>query len=307
MINDENAVYFLMAAILLACLALVYAFFLFQNIKREKIHMRMLDKLSGFIHEGAMAFLGREYRVIIIFVIVIAVLLASLGFIPALQNVDGVGMGAAFCFIIGTLCSGVAGFCGMQAATKANARVSQAAHDKGMPKALRIAFSGGSVLGLCVVGFGLLGLTVLFLGFYLFSHNYALSAHVVSGYSLGCSMIALFARVGGGIYTKAADVGADLVGKVESGIPEDDPRNPAVIADNVGDNVGDIAGMGSDLCESYVGAIVSAISLGIVLTVSGKSVGIAGSVFPIMVCALGIIASIAAHQKILNYKSLKHI
>lgn len=294
MINDENAVYFLMAAILLACLALVYAFFLFQNIKREKIHMRMLDKLSGFIHEGAMAFLGREYRVIIIFVIVIAVLLASLGFIPALQNVDGVGMGAAFCFIIGTLCSGVAGFCGMQAATKANARVSQAAHDKDMPKALRIAFSGGSVLGLCVVGFGLLGLTVLFLGFYLFSHNYALSAHVVSGYSLGCSMIALFARVGGGIYTKAADVGADLVGKVESGIPEDDPRNPAVIADNVGDNVGDIAGMGSDLCESYVGAIVSAISLGIVLTVSGKSVGIAGSVFPIMVCALGIIASIAA-------------
>lgn len=294
MINDENAILFLSIAILMALIALGYAFYLFHNVKKEKIHIRMLEKLSGFIHEGAMAFLSREYKIIIVFVIVIAVLLASLGLIPSLQKADGVGLGAAFCFIIGTLCSGVAGFCGMQAATIANARVSQGAHDKGMSKALRIAFSGGSVLGLCVVGFGLLGLTVLFCGFYFFSKDYRLAAHVVSGYSLGCSFIALFARVGGGIYTKAADVGADLVGKVEAGIPEDDPRNPAVIADNVGDNVGDIAGMGSDLCESYVGAIVSAISLGMALTVSGKSIGIAASIFPILICALGILASICA-------------
>lgn len=294
MINDENAILFLGIAILTAFIALGYALHLFSQIKKEKIHIRLLETLSGYIHEGAMAFLSREYKVIVVFVIITAVLLASLGLIPSLRNADGVGLGAAFCFVIGTLCSGVAGFCGMLAATKANARVTQGAHDKGMSKALRIAFSGGSVLGLCVVGFGLLGLTVLFTGFYLFSNDYELAAHVVSGYSLGCSMIALFSRVGGGIYTKAADVGADLVGKVEAGIPEDDPRNPAVIADNVGDNVGDIAGMGSDLCESYVGAIISAISLGMVLSVSGKPVGIAASIFPILVCALGIFASIFA-------------
>lgn len=294
MINDENAVLFLGIAILMALAALGYALYLFQQIKKEKIHIRLLEKLSGYIHEGAMAFLAREYKVILIFVIIVAVLLASLGLIPSLQHADGVGLGAAFCFVIGALCSGVAGFCGMLAATKANARVTQGAHDKGMSKALRIAFSGGSVLGLCVVGFGLLGLTVLFTGFYVMSDDFVLAAHVISGYSLGCSMIALFARVGGGIYTKAADVGADLVGKVEAGIPEDDPRNPAVIADNVGDNVGDIAGMGSDLCESYVGAIVSAISLGMVVSISGKNVGIAASIFPIMVCALGILASISA-------------
>lgn len=295
MINDDNVFAFLGIAIGVSIAALFYARYLYGSVKKEKIHMHLLENLSSFIHEGAMAFLSREYKIIILFIIVVAVLLASLGLIPSLQHADGVGPGAAFCFLIGTLCSGVAGFCGMLTATKANARVTQAAHDNGMPKTLRIAFSGGSVLGLCVVGFGLLGLSVLFCGFYFFTKDMYLAAHVISGYSLGCSFIALFARVGGGIYTKAADVGADLVGKVESGIPEDDPRNPAVIADNVGDNVGDIAGMGSDLCESYVGAIVSAISLGIsYMAVQGEHMGISSLMFPILIAALGILSSIFA-------------
>lgn len=276
------------------CAALGYAFFLYRKVKQEKVKMAILEKLSGYIHEGAMAFLFREYKIIIIFIVIVAALLASLGFIPSLAGVDGVGVGAAFSFVVGTICSGVAGFIGMQAATAANARVTQAAKDKGMSKALQVAFSGGSILGLCVVGFGLMGLVVIFFGFYLFSDDISTAVHVISGYSLGCSMIALFARVGGGIYTKAADVGADLVGKVESGIPEDDPRNPAVIADNVGDNVGDIAGMGSDLCESYVGSIVSAISLGLVVTIGGEDFSLSAIIFPIMVAALGILASMFA-------------
>lgn len=174
----------------------------------------------------------------------------------------------------------------MKAATAANARVAEGARAKGMGKALHIAFNGGSVLGLCVVGFGLLGLAAMFLLFIVVLKDVRAAIPVVAGYSLGCSFIALFARVGGGIYTKAADVGADLVGKVEAGIPEDDPRNPAVIADNVGDNVGDIAGMGSDLCESYVGALVSAVSLGLVVTVGGKDASLQAAVFP--VCNRGI-------------------
>ena len=290
---SEEMIYGVLFLIIFISLAgLLYAGWLYHLVKKEEVGMKELQTLSDFIHEGAIAFLNREYRVIIIFIIICAVLLASLGFIPKLANVDGVGISSAFCFVIGTICSGVAGFIGMMAATKANCRVTQAAKDKGMPKALQIAFNGGSVLGVSVVGFGLLGLTLLFTGFY-FTQGLANAVHVVAGYGLGCSFIALFARVGGGIYTKAADVGADLVGKVESGIPEDDPRNPAVIADNVGDNVGDIAGMGSDLCESYVGAIVSALALGLVVA-QDKTIGIGAVIFPLLVAALGVVAAVLA-------------
>lgn len=290
---NNNTVYTILFLIsFISLLGLFYAAWLYRKVKREKVNVTLLQTLSDFIHEGAIAFLNREYRIIIIFIIITFVLLASLGFVPKLANVDGVGLASAFCFLVGTMCSGVAGFIGMMAATKANCRVTQAAKDHGMAKALNVAFNGGSVLGISVVGFGLLGLTMLFTGFFALQ-GLESAVHVVAGYGLGCSFIALFARVGGGIYTKAADVGADLVGKVESGIPEDDPRNPAVIADNVGDNVGDIAGMGSDLCESYVGAIVSALSIGLVLT-KDPNIGIGAILFPLLVSALGIVAAIIA-------------
>lgn len=291
---DHSFAYGLLGIVVaVAAIALLYGLHLYRDVRRQKVEIALLKKLSSFIHEGAMAFLMREYKIILVFIIIVFIVLASLGFLPTVANADGVGMGAAFCFVIGTLCSGLAGFIGMMAATKANARVTQAARSHGMSRALYVAFSGGSVLGICVVGFGLLGLATLFTVFYLFS-DLADTVHVVSGYSLGCSFIALFARVGGGIYTKAADVGADLVGKVEAGIPEDDPRNPAVIADNVGDNVGDIAGMGSDLCESYVGALVSAISLGLVVTIQGKAMAEMATLFPFLIAAIGIVASILA-------------
>ena len=291
-INSENILYVFLACGVITLCALGYATYLYKSIKNVEVKIPKLSELSSYIHEGAMAFLVREYKVIAVFALFVVVLLSILGFVPSLKGAEGVGYEAATCFVIGLLCSGVAGFIGMKAATLANARVSQSALDGGMPKALQVAFSGGSILGLCVVGFGLLGLTITFAGFYLFTGELASAVHVVSGYSLGCSFVALFARVGGGIYTKAADVGADLVGKVEAGIPEDDPRNPAVIADNVGDNVGDIAGMGSDLCESYVGSIVSAISLGMAVTVGGKNFSLQGVTFPFVIAAIGIIASI---------------
>ena len=188
-------------------------------------------------------FLTAEYKILVIFVAVLFVLI-------------GIGVGSwvtAICFVVGALFSTIAGYCGMTVATKANVRTANAAKEGGMNKALSIAFSGGAVMGMCVAGLGALGVSVV----YIITKN----VDVLSGFSLGASSIALFARVGGGIYTKAADVGADLVGKVEAGIPEDDPRNPAVIADNVGDNVGDVAGMGADLFESYVGSLVSALHL----------------------------------------------
>lgn len=298
--STQTVIMIMFPIVFTALLGLLYATWLYHGIKKETMHMQRLQELSDFIHEGAQAFLSREYRIIIIFIVIVFVLLTSLGFIPKLAHVEGVGISSAFCFLVGTLCSGVAGFIGMMAATKANCRVTQAAHDAGMPKALRIAFNGGSVLGICVVGFGLLGLSLLLLGFTALA-DLETAIHVVAGYGLGCSFIALFARVGGGIYTKAADVGADLVGKVESGIPEDDPRNPAVIADNVGDNVGDIAGMGSDLCESYVGAIVSSLSLGLGL----GTMRFAGIIFPLLVSALGILAAILA-QFLIQRKTWKH-
>lgn len=256
-----------LAPILGIC-ALLFAFYLVKKVSRQDAGTDRMKEIAAFIHEGARAFLTAEYKILIIFVAVLFVLI-------------GLGIGSwmtAGAFLVGAVFSTVAGYIGMNVATKANVRTAAAAKDSGMNKALSIAFSGGAVMGMCVVGFGLFGASVI----YILTGD----ADVLSGFSLGASSIALFARVGGGIYTKAADVGADLVGKVEAGIPEDDPRNPAVIADNVGDNVGDVAGMGADLFESYVGSLVSAVTLGVV------SYAAAGAIFPLVVAALGILASV---------------
>ncbi len=253
---------------ILGICALLFAFYLTKKVGRQDAGTDRMKEIAAFIHEGASAFLTAEYKILIVFVAVLFILI-------------GVGIGnwvTAVCFLVGALFSTVAGYIGMNVATKANVRTAAAAKDSGMNKALSIAFSGGAVMGMAVVGFGLFGAGVI----------YALTKNpdVLSGFSLGASSIALFARVGGGIYTKAADVGADLVGKVEAGIPEDDPRNPAVIADNVGDNVGDVAGMGADLFESYVGSLVSAITLGVVYAKES------GAIFPLVIAALGVLASV---------------
>ena len=251
---------------ILGICALLFAFYLTKKVGRQDAGTDRMKEIAAFIHEGARAFLTAEYKILIVFVAVLFILI-------------GVGIGnwvTAVCFLVGALFSTVAGYIGMNVATKANVRTAAAAKDSGMNKALSIAFSGGAVMGMAVVGFGLFGAGVI----------YALTKNpdVLSGFSLGASSIALFARVGGGIYTKAADVGADLVGKVEAGIPEDDPRNPAVIADNVGDNVGDVAGMGADLFESYVGSLVSAITLGVVYAKES------GAILQLVIEALGVLA-----------------
>ena len=261
----ERLIYF--APVLGIC-ALLFAFYLTKKVGKQDAGTDRMKEIAAFIHEGARAFLTAEYKILVVFVAVLFVLI-------------GIGIGnwvTAVCFLVGALFSTAAGYIGMNVATKANVRTAAAAKDSGMNKALSIAFSGGAVMGMCVVGFGLFGAGVV----YLLTKN----PDVLSGFSLGASSIALFARVGGGIYTKAADVGADLVGKVEAGIPEDDPRNPAVIADNVGDNVGDVAGMGADLFESYVGSLVSAITLGVVYAKES------GAIFPLVIAALGVLASV---------------
>ena len=266
---------FLILALAAGAVALLYALLLALKIGRAEAGTARMKEIAASIHQGANAFLFSEYKVLIIFT---AVLFLLIGF----------GLGnwvTAVCFIVGALFSTLAGYFGMNVATKANVRTANAAKEGGMNKALSIAFSGGAVMGMSVVGLGLLGITAI----YLFTKDVS----VLTGFSLGASSIALFARVGGGIYTKAADVGADLVGKVEAGIPEDDPRNPAVIADNVGDNVGDVAGMGADLFESYVGSIISAITLG-VIAFTAKEGFSEGALFPIFLSGIGIIASIIA-------------
>ncbi len=250
-------------------LALIFAWYLAGSIIRKDPGTDRMKAIMGYIHEGAMAFLFREYRVLVVFVAVLSIILGL--FLKSWLT--------ALCFVIGASCSVLAGFFGMQVATKANARTANAAQH-GQNEALGIAFRGGAVMGMCVVGLGLMGVGILYM--------IIGDATIVTGFGLGASSIALFARVGGGIYTKAADVGADLVGKVEAGIPEDDPRNPAVIADNVGDNVGDVAGMGADLFESYVGSIISAITLGAIIY-AGKAEGV---LFPMLLSAIGIVASI---------------
>ncbi|HAQ42126.1 MAG TPA: sodium-translocating pyrophosphatase [Clostridiales bacterium] len=258
----------LIIAPIVGVVALLFAFYKAASIDKAEPGTDRMKEISSFIHEGAMAFLAREYKSVGIFAIIMFFILGL-----------AISWPTALAFAAGAACSILAGYFGMTVATKANVRTTNAAMKSGMNKALGIAFSGGSVMGMTVVGLGLLGTGVFWLIFK--------DANVLTGFSLGASSVALFARVGGGIYTKAADVGADLVGKVESGIPEDDPRNPAVIADNVGDNVGDVAGMGADLFESYVGSIVSSITLGVIAYEGGKGVQ-----FALMVCTVGIIASI---------------
>ena len=251
-----------------AAVALLFAFIKARGIARRDEGESGMAEIARAISEGADAFLKSEYKLLLIFIaIVFAGIWLGLGSITT-----------AVAFLVGALFSVLAGYFGMKVATRANVRTANAARTGGINEALRVAFSGGTVMGMCVVGLGLIGASIL----YIITEN----GDVLTGFSLGASSVALFARVGGGIYTKAADVGADLVGKVEAGIPEDDPRNPAVIADNVGDNVGDVAGMGADLFESYVGSIVSAIVLGVF------SFGATGAVYPLALSGLGIIASV---------------
>src|SRR6056297_3022946 len=251
---------------ILGVVALIYVYIKAVAIKKESVGNKRMEEISAYIQEGAMAFLSREYKSLAIFAIV---LFFILGF--------GLNLSTAISFLIGALFSGLAGYLGMIVAAQANVRTANAAKESGMNKALSVAFSGGAVMGMAVVGLGLLGVGILYIIFR--------DTSIVTGFGLGASSIALFGRVGGGIYTKAADVGADLVGKVEAGIPEDDPRNPAVIADNVGDNVGDVAGMGADLFESYVGSIVAAMTLGAALSVDHV-------LLPMLIAALGIVAAI---------------
>ncbi len=286
---DHNIYLPLLLVAFAAVVTLCYVFVLFHRVSRMKIADKKVEEIQNFIHEGAMTFLSREYKLIIPFVFGIGALLAVLGFIPALKGAEGIGWQAAICFVIGALFSALAGWIGMSIATKANARTAMKAKEEGMSGALKTAFGGGAVLGLSVSGFGLLGLVGIFLVVYFITNSYTAPIQILTGYSLGCSLIALFARVGGGIYTKAADVGADLVGKLEAGIPEDDPRNPATIADNVGDNVGDIAGMGSDLTESYVGSIISCLTMALFTGLTFKHL-----LFPILICGVGILASVAS-------------
>nr|WP_307774617.1 sodium-translocating pyrophosphatase [uncultured Cetobacterium sp.] len=250
-------------------LALISATFYSKKVQSYEINIPRVAEITDAIREGAMAFLSAEYKILIWFVAAVAILLGF--FLDAMVAVT---------FVIGALTSALAGNIGMRIATKANGRTSIAAKEGGLSKALDVAFAGGAVMGLSVVGLGILGLTILII---VFNWN----VDIITGFGMGASSIALFARVGGGIYTKAADVGADLVGKVEAGIPEDDPRNPATIADNVGDNVGDVAGMGADLFESYVGSIIATLAIG---SMMGKEYLIA----PILISALGIISSILA-------------
>lgn len=259
--------------------ALIYAIILAVRINKMDSGTKRMKEIAQSINEGAKAFLFSEYKILVIFVATVFIVISVCGIIT---KSDVLNYRTALAFLIGAILSTLAGYCGMSVATKANVRTANAAKEKGMNSALSAAFSGGAVMGMCVSGLGLLGVCLI----------YAITGddNILFGFSLGASSIALFARVGGGIYTKAADVGADLVGKVEAGIPEDDPRNPATIADNVGDNVGDVAGMGADLFESYAGSLISAISLG-VLAFSGSS-SWKYAVFPCLLSAIGLISSI---------------
>jgi len=282
---DNNIVYVLAAGFL----ALVFSLWKTSWIEKQDQGTKKMIIIGSSIADGAMAFLRAEYRVLSVFVVAVAIILGV-----ANNNNPESSVFIAFSFLIGAVASGLAGFLGMRVATKSNNRTTNAARDN-LEKALNVAFSGGSVMGLSVVGLGVLGLGGLFL---FYTNIYGSDANsigtvlnVLSGFSLGASSIALFARVGGGIYTKAADVGADLVGKVEAGIPEDHPLNPATIADNVGDNVGDVAGMGADLFESYVGSIIGSMVLGASILVSG-SFDLNFVLLPLMIAASGILVSI---------------
>lgn len=261
-----------------AAIGLLVAFALGSWVSKCDAGNDRMREIAGYIREGAFAFLRREYKTMII---VIVALFLLIGF-----AIDWI---SAVLYVFGALLSVLAGFFGMNVATKGNVRTANAAMESGMSKALKVAFRSGAVMGLCVAGLGLLGLGIIFVAL-----DLATVVQCVTSFGLGASSMALFGRVGGGIYTKAADVGADLVGKVEAGIPEDDPRNPAVIADNVGDNVGDVAGMGSDLFESYVGSIISAVTLAAVAATTGEGSfnEMTAALFPLLIAAVGIIASV---------------
>ena len=257
-------------------LSLLAAFYYAKKVEHYQINIPKVQEITAAIREGAMAFLTAEYKILVVFVIVVAVALGIFISVPT-----------AGAFVLGAITSAIAGNAGMRIATKANGRTAIAAKEGGLAKALNVAFSGGAVMGLTVVGLGMFMLSLILL----VSRTVGISVNDVTGFGMGASSIALFARVGGGIYTKAADVGADLVGKVEAGIPEDDPRNPATIADNVGDNVGDVAGMGADLFESYVGSIIATITLAFLLPVDDATPYVAA---PLLISAFGIISSIIA-------------
>jgi len=257
-------------------LSLLAAFYYAKKVEHYQINIPKVEEITSAIREGAMAFLTAEYKILIVFVVVVAVALGIFISAPT-----------AIAFVLGAITSAIAGNAGMRIATKANGRTAIAAKEGGLAKALDVAFSGGAVMGLTVVGLGMFMLSLILL----LTQKFGISVNDVTGFGMGASSIALFARVGGGIYTKAADVGADLVGKVEAGIPEDDPRNPATIADNVGDNVGDVAGMGADLFESYVGSIIATITLAYLLPVADATPYVAA---PLLISAFGIVASIIA-------------
>ncbi len=260
---------------IVGAIALGFALVIFASILKESMGTPKMKELSEAIQEGAMAFLNRQYKTLIPFTLIVAILLALV--LPLLdQRVQGVAL--AVSFLVGAVSSAIAGYIGMNSTTKSNARTAEAARSVGLGKALKISFRAGAVMGLSVAGLGLLGVSVLFLIYK--------NPVVINSFAFGASAIAFFARVGGGIFTKAADVGADLVGKIEAGIPEDDPRNPATIADNVGDNVGDTAGMGADLFESYAATTIAAMIIG------NTIFGVKGALFPLVVGAIGIIASI---------------
>ncbi|UCE67948.1 MAG: sodium-translocating pyrophosphatase [Candidatus Zixiibacteriota bacterium] len=278
-------------AAVLGAVGIVFALIIYLLIKRQPVEDVKMSDLAETIYRGAMVFLKREYSILIPFILVVFLLL-----IWKISFYTGIA------FLCGAVCSMLAGFFGMNAATRANVRTTEAAKKFGQPKALQNAFSGGAVMGMSVASLGLLGLGVMFYIF--FSPENLDALRVLTGFSMGASSIALFARVGGGIYTKSADVGADLVGKVEAGIPEDDPRNPAVIADNVGDNVGDVAGMGADLFESYVGSIVASVVLGIAI-VQSSGMGFMGYIaMPLMIATVGIVASMLGILSVKIFSSM---
>jgi K(+)-stimulated pyrophosphate-energized sodium pump len=291
----ENLIYAIPVA---GVLGLLYTFWKSAWVSKQEVGTEKMAKIAGHIAEGAMAFLRAEYRVLSIFVLVVGALLAYQGYMLGAAS----SWMVAVSFFFGAICSALAGFIGMKVATKANVRTTNAARES-LGKALEVAFAGGSVMGMGVVGLGVLGLGLLLI---IYGNIYGLNGEtevarvltIITGFSFGASSIALFARVGGGIYTKAADVGADLVGKVEAGIPEDHPLNPATIADNVGDNVGDVAGMGADLFESYVGSIIGTMVLGVAFMASSEFAtdgfnGLSAVLLPLALAAVGILTSIA--------------
>ncbi len=276
---------------LLGVAGIVFAGILYLIIKRQPSGSEKMTELAETIHKGAMVFLKREYTILIPFLGIVFLLLTW-----------KIGINTGLAFLFGGTCSMLAGYFGMNAATRANVRTTEAARAHGQAKALEVAFTGGSVMGMSVASLGLIGVGVLYQIF--FDPNNPSALQILTGFSMGASSIALFARVGGGIYTKSADVGADLVGKLEAGIPEDDPRNPAVIADNVGDNVGDVAGMGADLFESYVGSIVASIVLGTSLVMSQGQSMIGYVALPLLIAAVGAIASIMGIISVRAFSSL---